>query len=206
MQHSMPRHSRSSTTLKQERTNIPTQSGEIVTVRVWDRFIRFFHWTLALSFAVAWLSAWDWEDVHAWAGYCAGALVLARAGWGIIGTPYARFSQFLRPPRTVLAYLVDIGRGREARHVGHNPAGGAMVIALMLTMLATAITGWMLTTDAFWGDRKLQHIHHYLAHGLVLLVCVHLAGVLVATLRHRENLVAAMISGRKRLPEGDLGR
>jgi cytochrome b len=172
-------------------------------VRVWDPLVRLFHWSLVLSFAVAWLSANSWDDLHIWAGYAAGALVIVRIAWGFVGTPYARFSQFVRPPGTVLAYLKAILRGGEERYIGHNPAGGAMIIVLILAMIGTAITGWLLTTDAFWGVTWMQHFHHYLAHGLLLLVGFHLAGVVLASYRHRENLVAAMISGMKRPSEAE---
>jgi len=131
---------------------------------------------------------------------------LARVAWGVVGTPYARFSQFVRSPRGVLAYLRAIAHGAEQRYVGHNPAGGAMVVALILMMSATSITGWALTTDALWGVEWMQELHNALAHGLLLLVCAHLAGVMLASFRHRENLVAAMINGRKRAADqSDVG-
>ena len=169
-------------------------------MRVWDPLVRLFHWSLALSFAVAMLSANILENLHIWAGYAAGGLVVMRVVWGFIGPPYARFSQFVRSPRTILRYLKAIARGNEERHVGHNPAGGAMIIVLMLAMVATALTGYLLTTDAFWGVAWMQHVHHWLAHGLLLLIGLHLAGVVLASYRHRENLVLAMVSGRKRQP------
>ncbi len=172
-------------------------------VRVWDPLVRLFHWSLVLSFAVAWLSAHSWEDLHVWAGYAAGGLVIMRVVWGFVGTPYARFSQFVRPPGTVLAYLKAILKGSEERYVGHNPAGGAMIVALIAAMASTAFSGWLLTTDAFWGVKWAQHVHNYSAHGLLLLVGFHLAGVVLASYRHRENLVRAMISGMKRPSEAE---
>ncbi len=172
-------------------------------VRVWDPFVRLFHWSLVLSFATAWLSAHSWDDLHMLAGYAAGGLVLLRLIWGFIGTPYARFAHFVRSPRTVIDYLKAIVTGSEARHIGHNPAGGAMIVALILGMGATAFTGYLLTTDAFWGDTTMQHLHDWSAHGLLILVAVHLAGVALASLRHRENLVHAMIVGRKRAAEAE---
>lgn len=165
---------------------------------MWDPLVRLFHWSLALSFAIAWLSANSWEELHIWAGYAAGALIFARVAWGVFGAPYARFSQFVRSPRSVLAYLQAIARGGEQRYVGHNPAGGAMVVALILTLGATSASGWSLTTDAFWGVTWMQRLHNALADGLLLLVGAHLAGVILASFRHRENLVVAMINGRKR--------
>ena len=169
-------------------------------IKVWDPFVRLFHWTLALSFALAWFSAKSWDDLHIWAGYAAGLLVAVRLVWGVIGTPTARFSQFVRAPGQVLAYLKAVAVGHEARYIGHNPAGGAMVIALLLAMLATALSGWALTTDAFWGDQTLQRVHDGLAHMLLLMVLAHWAGVALASFRHKENLVRAMVTGKKRAP------
>jgi cytochrome b len=167
-------------------------------VRVWDPFVRLFHWGLASSFGIAWFSANTWDDLHVWAGYAALALLALRIVWGIVGTHYARFSQFVRSPRSVFGYLREIVRGGELRYVGHNPAGGAMVAALMLAMAATSLSGFALTTDALWGVTSAQRLHSAIAHGVLLMVCVHVAGVLLASSRHRENLIAAMISGRKR--------
>lgn len=168
------------------------------TMRVWDPVIRIFHWSLVASFAVAWFTSHASEDVHDGAGYLAAGLVLVRVLWGTLGTPYARFSQFVRGPRTVLRYLQAMLGGREARHIGHNPAGGAMVLILMAGMAATALTGWMMTTDAYFGVAWVQTVHSLIAHGLLLLIGLHVGGVALACLRHRENLVAAMITGRKR--------
>ncbi len=167
-------------------------------IRVWDPLVRLFHWSLVLSFAVAWLSANSWEDVHMWTGFAAGGLVLLRVVWGFIGTPYARFSHFVHPPQRVIAYLQAVATGSEARHLGHNPAGGAMIVALILATGMTAFTGWLLTTDAFWGVTWMQHVHNWTAHGTILLVGLHVAGVALASYRHNENLVVAMIVGTKR--------
>jgi len=172
-------------------------------IRVWDPFVRAFHWSLVVSFGVCWLSAQVWQDLHAWAGYVAGALALARVVWGFVGGDYARFAQFVRAPRVVFAYLGAIVRGTEARFVGHNPAGGAMIVALLIVVVATAASGYALTTDALWGSSGAQHLHSWIARGLALLVIGHLAGVALASLRHRENLVRAMIVGDKRAPAPD---
>jgi cytochrome b len=173
--------------------------------RVWDPLVRTFHWSLVASFFVAYFTAHSIATIHHWAGYAAGALVLLRLVWGVLGTPHARFSHFVRHPKTVFAYLAAIARGEEARHLGHNPAGGAMIVALILAMGGTALSGWMMTTDQFWGVGWVNRLHELLAHGLLLLVFVHVGGVVLASLRHRENLVLAMITGRKRPAEpGDV--
>ena len=174
--------------------------------RVWDPLVRIFHWSLVSSFAVAWFTPRSAENNHHWAGYVAGALVVMRLLWGVLGTPYARFSQFVRDPKGVVDYLVAIVRGSEARYIGHNPAGGMMVLALMTTMAVTAFTGWMMTTDAYYGEDWVENIHGLSADGLLALVIIHVGGVALASIRHRENLVAAMITGRKRRAEaGDVG-
>jgi cytochrome b len=169
-------------------------------VKVWDPVVRVFHWGLVLSFVVAWLSADSSRTLHHWAGYAAGGLIASRLIWGMIGSHYARFGQFIRSPLTVLFYLGAILTGREKRYVGHNPAGAAMIIALVLTMSALAFTGWLSTTDAYWGVEWVEETHETLADLMPLLVLAHLFGILVASIRHRENLVGAMISGRKRPP------
>jgi cytochrome b len=167
-------------------------------IRVWDPFVRAFHWTLAASFAVAWASAENAERLHEAAGYVAGGLVALRIVWGFVGPRYARFRQFVRSPRTVIAYLQAIKSGSERRYIGHNPAGGAMILVLLAAMAATAASGWLLTTDAFWGSEAMQRVHSLLARGVLVLVAAHLGGVAVASLRHRENLVRAMVLGVKR--------
>jgi cytochrome b len=169
-------------------------------IRVWDPLVRAFHWMLALSFAVAWFSSEHSGRLHELAGYAAGVLVLARVAWGYFGSRYARFSQFMQPPAAVAAYLRSIATGAERRYIGHNPAGGAMIIVLLASIMATAATGWMLTTDTFWGSLAVQRVHSILARGVLLLVLVHLGGVALASVRHRENLVRAMVIGDKRAP------
>ena len=174
-------------------------------IRVWDLFVRAFHWALAASFAVAWFSSEHSEGLHNAAGYAAGALVAMRVVWGFIGPRYARFAQFVRSPRTVIAYLRALKDGSERRYIGHNPAGGAMIVALLVAIAGTAVSGWLLTTDAFWGSAVVQHVHSLLAHGVFALVVVHLAGVALASLRHHENLARAMVVGVKRAAgPGDL--
>ena len=109
----------------------------------------------------------------------------------------------VRGPRDVLAYAHTMRAGREPRYVGHNPLGGWMVLALWFTAAALALTGWLYTTDWLWGYEWLSDLHAWLAWGIAALVAGHLGGVVVTSWRHRENLVAAMFSGRKRAPEAD---
>lgn len=169
-------------------------------VRIWDMAVRIFHWSLVASFGVAWASADDWRLLHEWAGYAAAGLILFRLVWGVLGTRFARFSQFVRSPGHVAAYLRDIATGREARYLGHNPAGGAMIIALLVVMSALCFSGWLYTTDAYWGEEWVEELHEFLANAMLALVALHILGVVLASLRHGENLVRAMVTGRKRNP------
>jgi cytochrome b len=172
------------------------------TIKVWDPFIRVFHWSLATLFLVAYATGDEVERVHVAAGYAIAGLVAARVIWGFIGSRHAQFRSFVRPPREVLAYLRDLALLRAPRYLGHNPTGGAMIIALLATLTATCITGYMMTTDAFWGSKWIEEVHETSANLVMGLIVVHVLGVLIASFEHRENLVKAMITGRK----GDLPR
>jgi cytochrome b len=175
------------------------------TAKVWDPLVRVFHWGLVASFAVAWLTADEIQSLHQWAGYAAAALIAFRLVYGLVGPHYARFSQFLRGPRTTLGYAADVVKRRERRYLGHNPLGAVMVVALLAAMAAIAGTGYMMTTDAFWGLEWVEEAHEILANLMLGLVGVHVLGVIFASLAHHENLVRAMITGRKRAAEiGDV--
>jgi cytochrome b len=171
------------------------------TLRVWDICVRLFHWSLVISFTTAWFSSSSRDDTHQWIGLIAAALISFRIIWGFIGKPYARFSQFIRGPVHTLKYLVEILKGTEARYLGHNPAGGMMVLALLAGVAATATTGWLMTTDAYFGDDNMQAFHSICAYVMVALILLHLGGVILASVRHKENLVKAMITGVKQAPQ-----
>lgn len=168
------------------------------TVKVWDPFVRIFHWSLASLFVLAYLTGDEIEPVHVAAGYTIAALLAARILWGFMGPRHARFSNFVRPPREVLSHLRDVLLLRAPRYVGHNPAGGAMIVALLVALAGTCATGYMMTTGAYWGSKLVEHVHEFLANLTVGLIVAHVLGVLIASFEHRENLVASMISGRKR--------
>lgn len=169
-------------------------------MKVWDPLVRIFHWSLVASFAIAWFTSEEIRTVHIWAGYAAAALISFRLIWGFAGTRYARFRQFVRSPLQVLAYLRDILRGNEQRYIGHNPAGGFMILALLACLAGLCFTGWLSTTDAFWGEDWLQETHETIAWIMLTLVLGHVAGVILASVRHHENLVRSMFTGLKRAP------
>jgi len=185
---------------KTDRSDMASPDAETPSgiVRVWDPLVRIFHWTLVLSFATAWLTAGRAEEMHQLAGFYAAGAIALRVVWGIWGTPFARFSQFVRNPAIVIDYLRAMLVGHEERHIGHNPAGGAMVVTLMGMIVAAVITGWMMTTDSYFGVAWVGNLHGLFVHGLAILVLLHMAGVAIASFRHKENLLLAMITGRKR--------
>ncbi|MES2992865.1 MAG: cytochrome b/b6 domain-containing protein [Pseudomonadota bacterium] len=172
-------------------------------LRVWDRAVRALHWVLVGAVALSALGLVALFGVHQPAGYVALAAVVLRIVWGVRGSHYARFAQFVRGPRAAWRYARAVAARREPRHLGHNPLGAWMVLALMACVAGLALTGWLYTTDAYWGDETVEAVHLALAWGLLGLVVVHVAGVIFTSLRHRENLVASMVHGRKRAPEGD---
>lgn len=167
--------------------------------------VRCLHWLLVASIVVAWASVQGWlrSAWHEPAGYVASALLLIRVGWGFAGGRYARFAQFVRAPRRVLDYARRVRRGREPRCIGHNPLGGWMVVALLFCAAATVFSGWLLSTDRYWGSAPVSALHALLAWSLLVLIALHVIGVAFTSLRHRENLLRAMITGRKRAAAGD---
>ena len=168
------------------------------TVRVWDSFVRIFHWSLVTLFAFAFATGDEWEKPHEIAGYVIAGLVAARIAWGFVGPRHARFASFVHGPGTVLGFLRSSLALKAPRYLGHNPAGGAMVIALLAMLIVITGSGYAMTTNMFWGVDWVEELHEaavYLTLGLVVL---HVAGVILASVEHGENLVRSMITGRKR--------
>jgi len=170
------------------------------SVKVWDLFVRVFHWSLVIAFATAWYTGGIWDQSHLAAGYIVLALILARIVWGFVGSRHALFSDFAYRPRIIQGYMTDMMHMRAARYLGHNPAGGAMVIALLAMLLILCITGIMMTTDAFWGVQWVDNLHATTSNLALVLVALHVGGVVFASIEHGENLVRAMFTGFKRSP------
>lgn len=169
-------------------------------VLVWDLPVRVFHWLLAASFAGAWLTAEHerWRLLHITFGCTVLALAVLRLVWGIVGSPHARFAAFVRGPRAAASYLGGLARGRPQHYLGHNPAGGLAIVALLALAITAAATGLATYT---LGD-AWKEVHETLANVMLALVGVHVAAVIASCWLHRENLVAAMFTGRKRgVPE-----
>ncbi|MDT7834287.1 cytochrome b/b6 domain-containing protein [Aquabacterium sp. OR-4] len=182
-----------------------TADARPATVPVWDRAVRGLHLALAGGTLATWATGQWWHDSHEWLGYGVGGVILLRLAWGFVGSPPARFARFVRGPRSTWAYARAVAGGQALRHLGHNPLGGWMVLALLGCAAATVATGILYTTDWLWGFEWLHRLHQALAWTMLLLVLLHVAGVVFTSLQHRESLVAAMWHGRKRAPaEHDL--
>ena len=166
-------------------------------IRVWDLPVRIFHWLLAGSFAVAYLVAESEQlrSLHVILGYTATGLILFRVIWGFVGTRFARFSSFLFSPGAAIEYLRSLPK-QPQHYIGHTPAGSYAIYAILLTGLATGITGYMTLKEI--GGESLEEVHEVCANVWLALVIVHIAGVFISSWIHRENLVRAMITGYKR--------
>jgi len=208
-----------------ETTSTPNQ------VKIWDPLVRIFHWSLVATFAIAYLTGDEESRLHELAGYAVLGLLAIRIVWGFVGSRYARFRDFVYRPSTVAAYAKDMLAGKPKRYLGHNPLGGAMIIALLVSLLATGATGlaaqqaeagspavaaitarvaaWTpdIVAKAVADDDEDGHggkqegvwgeVHEFFANLTLLLVGLHIGGVLLGSLAHRENLVRAMFTGRK---------
>lgn len=177
-------------------------------IRIWDAPVRIFHWLMVLSFAGAWLTAESerWRLVHVTLGYTMAGLVAFRLLWGLAGTRHARFASFVRGPKAVGSYLRSLLHGRPEHHAGHNPAGGWSIVALLALAALAAASGW--AAYAHVGGEWMEEAHEMAANLMLAVVVVHVAGVLLGGWLHRENLVRAMITGRKQadVSEGISGR
>ena len=160
--------------------------------------VRIFHWSLVGGFAVAYVTADEWDKAHELVGYIIAGLIAFRLFWGLVGSRHARFSDFLYRPSTIVAFIKDSLAMKGKRYVGHNPAGGAMVVALLLAIVGIAATGYMMTLDMFWGAEWVEDAHEILVNGTLLLIILHVVGVILASFEHKENLVRSMITGLKR--------
>lgn len=179
-------------------TTGPAPSSAPATVMVWDRFVRAFHWSVVGGCAVNILLLEGGRTPHEIVGYAVAALVAARIVWGFIGATHARFADFAPRPAVLIGYLQALVRGREPRWRGHNPAAAVMIFALLGMLIGLSVTGWMTTLDMFWGEEWLEDLHKALADGLQIMVLIHAAAAVIESLRHRENLILAMITGEKR--------
>lgn len=162
---------------------------------VWDRFVRLFHWTLAVGVVANYWILEGGDDLHEWLGYALAALVGVRIIWGLTGPKEARFSSFIVGPGRVARSLVHFADDYR-EHTGHSPLAGWMIIMLLALVLGLAMTGWMQDLDAFWGEEWLQDLHEILGDGLIAAASIHVAAVFFIQWRFRVPLLRSMIGGR----------
>lgn len=181
-------------------------------VRVWDPVVRIFHWTLVITFFIDYFTEEDLLTVHVWAGYILVSVLLIRILWGFVGTQHARFSDFVVSPSVAYQYLKDTLYLRAKRHLGHNPAGGFMIVVMLVLLVLIGISGLLLygadkhagpLAALFVGGGKeweepLEIIHEFLANFMLVMVIIHIAGVVVESKIHNENLARAMVNGLKK--------
>jgi len=177
-------------------------------IKVWDLPLRIFHWLLVIGFFIAYLTEDDLLTIHVWAGYLVSGLLVFRLIWGFIGNDYARFSNFLCSPAKSIAYIKDLIALKTQRYIGHNPAGAAMIVLLLISLLATVITGFAvygadqaagpLAAIGSANEKMWEEVHEFFANFTLILVLVHVAGVAIESYIHRENLAKAMVHGFKK--------
>jgi len=186
-------------------------------IRIWDLPVRLFHWTLVVLMAVSYFSGQtggDWMKLHFWSGYAILTLLLFRIVWGFVGSTTARFTHFVKGPMAALEHLKELAGTDRPRDVGHNPLGGAMVIALLLGLLLQVVAGlFSADTDEGtvsgplanrvpdnWVDAATA-FHHAWINVLLLLVALHVLAALTYLVWKRQNLIGAMFTGRKPLDD-----
>ncbi len=164
---------------------------------VWSVGLRLLHWALAGAMLTSFVTHEGVGRVHEWAGYVALAAASLRVVLGFGASGYWRFSQFVRGLKATLAYARSVWQHKELRYLGHNPLGGWMVLVMLADAIGAGLTGWLSTTDRFWGAAWVADLHGVLGDALPPLLLLHVAGAIFTSWRHRENLVAAMLHGRK---------
>lgn len=181
-------------------------------IRVWDPVIRISHWLIVASFFTAYFSRESYIHLHSLAGYTLGTVVTIRIIWGFVGSYHARFSNFVSTPSRAVRYVIDSLQNNAERYHGHNPAGGLMVVVILVMLILLAVSGIVLyaaqeqagpaaawfvdSSDRF--DETIETIHEVISDLLIVLLGIHLSGILIESLLHRENLVRAMINGYKK--------
>lgn len=179
-------------------------------ILVWDVPTRVFHWSLALSFAGAYVTAETerYRDVHLALGYVFLGLILFRLVWGLLGTDYARFSAFWFSPSAVISYLRSLGGSQPQHFVGHNPAGALAIFLLLVLGLLIGSSGVLLYWEygGEWGEELFEEAHEIASNLMLLVVVVHIAGVFASSFLHRENLARAMLTGYKQGEAPSIGQ
>ena len=170
------------------------------TIKVWDLPVRLCHWGLAACVIANLALTEEGSDVHEYIGYIAAGIVAFRLVWGFVGNRYARFSDFWPTPSRLLAHGRKLLRREPDEHPGHNPFGAIMMLLLWGVVIGLGVSGYLMGTDQFWGDERVEEIHALLANALYPLIGLHVGAALLMSYLNRVNLVRAMITGNKPAP------
>ncbi|MBR1169810.1 cytochrome b/b6 domain-containing protein [Bradyrhizobium liaoningense] len=169
------------------------------TIAVWDLPLRLWHWALAVGVLAAWFTPTVYDGLHRVVGYTVLGLLAFRLAWGVWGSRYSRFRMVGVRLRASPRYLWNLRRGITGRYIGLNPAGTLMLVALLASLAVSTITGAMSVTVTFFGVWWVEDAHHYSSDAVIVLVVLHVVGVVLMGILQRENLIRAMITGRKRI-------
>lgn len=169
------------------------------TVAVWDLPLRLWHWALAASVLVAWFTPTVYDRLHRIVGYSVIGLLAFRLVWGFWGSRYSRFRMVGIRLRAAPNYVWNLRRGITGRYIGLNPAGTLMLVALLLSLMVSAITGALSVTVTFFGVWWIEDTHAWASDAVIVLVVLHVTGVVLMGILQRENLIRAMFTGRKRI-------
>jgi len=183
------------------KARVEPTSNEREVVRVWDPVVRLLHWSVVAGCAIN-LIMEEGNQVHRSVGYFVAAAVVVRVVWGFVGTGHARFTSFIPTPAILLGYLRALISRTEPRYIGHNPAGSIMIMALLGSLVVVSVTGWMMGLDRYFGNELLEELHETFAMTIAALAGMHVAAAIFESIRHRENLIKAMFTGKKRKPTG----
>ncbi|AZQ69332.1 cytochrome B [Silicimonas algicola] len=169
-------------------------------IKVWDPVVRVFHWTLVAGFAANALFVDDDSKLHQWIGYAILGLVAIRVLWGVVGTRYARFANFPPSLSGSLDQIREMAGGETHRHVGHTPLGALMIYNILATLLVIGLSGYLMTTNMFWGVEWPEELHEVAVTWAEISVVLHIVAVLYESWRTSVNLPRAMVTGCKVLP------
>lgn len=169
-------------------------------IKVWDPLVRTFHWSLVALFAANAMFVDDDSELHIQIGYAIVALVAIRIVWGLAGKGFARFASFPPSLSGAIGQMTEIATGRRRIHLGHTPLGAWMIYNLLLALLLICLSGWLMTTDRFWGLEWPERLHEFAVTWAEVSVVAHIAAVLFESRRTRVNLPRAMVTGYKEIP------
>ena len=170
-------------------------------VKVWDIPVRLCHWGLAACVLANLAFTEEGDDIHQYVGYIAAGIVVFRVLWGFVGSRYARFSDFFPTPQRLITHGQRLLRRQPDPHLGHNPLGAMMMLVLWSVVIGLGVSGYLMGTEQFWGDETMEEIHEVLANSLIPLIALHVASALAMSFISKSNLVAAMITGNKNVPD-----